>query len=154
LLDEERAFARFEGGCILCATVEAELVEGSRVVIANDDVLVVSPFWAGTPYELLVIPREHTGHLQKASMPSTTATGLAIRDALRALAALQGDVAFNVVFHTAPHHHDGPFHWHAHVWPKLVTIAGFERGTGVLINIVPPEHAASDLRQRMPVGAG
>ena len=27
ILDEERAFARFEGGCILCATVEAELAD-------------------------------------------------------------------------------------------------------------------------------
>ena len=32
LLDEQRAFTRFEGGCILCATVEAELVDGKRVV--------------------------------------------------------------------------------------------------------------------------
>jgi UDPglucose--hexose-1-phosphate uridylyltransferase len=28
ILDEERAFARFDGGCILCTTVEAELVDG------------------------------------------------------------------------------------------------------------------------------
>jgi UDPglucose--hexose-1-phosphate uridylyltransferase len=33
-----------------------------------------------------------------------------------------------------------------HLWPKLVTTAGFERGTGVLINIVPPEDAALALR--------
>jgi UDPglucose--hexose-1-phosphate uridylyltransferase len=33
------------------------------------------------------------------------------------------------------------------VFPKLVTTAGFERGTGVLINIVPPEHAAEKLRR-------
>ena len=39
-----------------------------------------------------------------------------------------------------------PFHWHAHLWPKLVTVAGFERGTGVMINIAPPEEAAQELR--------
>jgi UDPglucose--hexose-1-phosphate uridylyltransferase len=32
------------------------------------------------------------------------------------------------------------------VWPKLTTQAGFELGTGVLINIVPPEQAAEELR--------
>ena len=37
-------------------------------------------------------------------------------------------------------------------WPKLVTVAGFERGTGVLINITPPELAASELRRVEPVG--
>jgi UDPglucose--hexose-1-phosphate uridylyltransferase len=33
-----------------------------------------------------------------------------------------------------------------HIWPNLVTQAGFERGTGVMINIVPPESAAATLR--------
>jgi UDPglucose--hexose-1-phosphate uridylyltransferase len=60
---------------------------------------------------------------------------------------LLGDVSYNLVFHTAPHRHNGPFHWHAHIWPKLVSIAGFERGTGVLINIVPPEFSAQELRK-------
>jgi len=32
-----------------------------------------------------------------------------------------------------------------HVWPKLVTVAGFEQGTGVSINITPPEYAAQEL---------
>jgi UDPglucose--hexose-1-phosphate uridylyltransferase len=32
------------------------------------------------------------------------------------------------------------------VWPNLVTQAGFERGTGVMINIVPPEQACDALR--------
>jgi UDPglucose--hexose-1-phosphate uridylyltransferase len=33
-----------------------------------------------------------------------------------------------------------------HVIPKVTTRAGFELGTGVLINIVAPERAASELR--------
>jgi UDPglucose--hexose-1-phosphate uridylyltransferase len=57
-----------------------------------------------------------------------------------------GDVAYNVVFHTAPHHqNDEHFHWHAHVIPRVTSIAGFEQGTGVLINIVSPELAAQQL---------
>ena len=34
--------------------------------------------------------------------------------------------------------------------PKVTTRAGFERGTGVLINIVPPEQAAADLNSVAP----
>ena len=49
VLDEERAFARFAGGCLLCTTVEAELATGERIVIANDDVAVIAPYWSGTP---------------------------------------------------------------------------------------------------------
>ena len=72
---------------------------------------------------------------------------LAVRDSLRALRSFHGDVAYNLVFHTAPHHYSGAYHWHIHLFPKLVTTAGFERGTGVMINIVPPEQAAEQLRR-------
>ena len=146
VLDEERAFARFAGGCVLCTTVEAELANGERVVAADDDVVVLCPYWSGSPFELLIVPRRHELHLQDADDDAITAVGRALRDATAFLNAALGDVAFNVGFHTAPHHHTGEYHWHVHLWPNLVTQAGFERGTGVLINIVPPEQAADVLR--------
>jgi UDPglucose--hexose-1-phosphate uridylyltransferase len=147
ILDEERAFTRFAGGCLLCTTIEAELAADHRVLFANDDVAVVCPYWSGAPYELLIVPRHHEPHLQDAPETSLAAVGLAIRDALGQLNAALGDVAYNLGFHTAPHqHHAGQYHWHVHVWPNLVTQAGFERGTGVMINIVPPEHACDALR--------
>ena len=59
IIDEERAFARFAGGCLLCTTVEAEIAADDRVVIATNDVAVITPFWSGVPYEMLIIPRHH-----------------------------------------------------------------------------------------------
>ncbi len=146
VLDEERAFARFAGGCLLCTTVEAEMATGDRIVFANDDVAVICPYWSGSPYELLIVPLRHELHLQDADDDSLEATGRALRDATAFLNKAIGDVAYNVGFHTAPHSHTGEYHWHIHIWPNLVTQAGFERGTGVLINIVAPEHAAETLR--------
>jgi UDPglucose--hexose-1-phosphate uridylyltransferase len=145
VLDEERAFARFAGGCVLCTTVEAELAADERVVFADDDVVALCPYWSGAPYELLIVPRRHDQHLQDADDDTLAAMGRALRDATAHLNAALGDVAYNVGFHTAPHQHTGEYHWHVHVWPNLVTQAGFERGTGVLINIVPPEDAAATL---------
>ena len=147
ILEEQRAFSRFEGGCILCATIEAELADGKRILFANDDVVCVSPFWAGVPYELLIIPRSHDLHLTDSSDETLKAMGVAVRDSLVTLRGIHGDVSYNLVFHTAPHHYDGAYHWHIHLFPKLVTTAGFERGTGVMINIVPPELAAEHLRK-------
>jgi UDPglucose--hexose-1-phosphate uridylyltransferase len=150
IVDEERAFALFHGGCILCATAEVEHVVGTRVLFADDEVMVISPFWAGTPYELLVFPRRHDVHIQDSDEATLVRVGQRIRDTVAALTRLHGDVAYNLAFHTAPHHHDGLFHWHVHLWPKLVTVAGFETGTGVLINIVSPEDAAESLRAVVP----
>jgi UDPglucose--hexose-1-phosphate uridylyltransferase len=118
-------------------------------VLSSDRVLTVAPFWSGTPFELLVIPLAHHGHLETASDEDIAAVGTALRDALALARATLGDIAYNVVLHSAPYRHDGLFHWHAHVWPKLVSIAGFERGTGVLINITPPELAAEELRRAL-----
>jgi UDPglucose--hexose-1-phosphate uridylyltransferase len=147
ILDEERAFARFEGGCILCTTIEAEVNEETRIVYADEHCVVVCPFWSGQPYELLVMPRNHDGHLRNATDADLRSTGIAIRNVLAGLEKLLGEVAYNLVFHTAPHQHQGThYHWHAHIWPKLTTVAGFERGTGVMINITPPEYAARQLR--------
>lgn len=147
MLDEERAFARFAGGCVVCTTVEAEESAGERVVFANPDVVCVAPFWSGAPYELLLMPRRHESHLQRSDDESRAAMGRGIRDAVRHLNSALGDVAFNLGVHSAPHEHSGEYHWHVHLWPNLVTQAGFERGTGVMINVVPPEEAAVSLRR-------
>ena len=146
VLEEQRGFNRFEGGCILCTTIEAELVDSKRIVFANDDVVCLCPFWSGSPYELMIIPRSHDLHLTDSNDQTLAAVGIAIRDAIRHLRQAVVDVSYNLVFRTAPHNYSGAFHWHVNIWPKLVTTAGFERGTGVLINIVPPETAAQRLR--------
>ncbi len=145
ILEEERAFERFKGGCIVCTTVEAE-ADSERFVLDNEHAVAVCPFWSSSPFELLIMPKAHHQHLTDASDEALTAVGIAIRDSLAHLVKTLGDIAFNLVFHTAPSHHEGMYHWHVHLWPKLTTAAGFERGTGVMINIVSPETAAAELR--------
>ena len=43
ILDEERAFARFAGGCVICTTIDAEELSGDRVVFVDSDVVCVAP---------------------------------------------------------------------------------------------------------------
>lgn len=146
VLDEERAFARFAGGSLLGTTIAAELASSERIVIHNDDVVVMCPWASGVPYEMIIVPQEQHGHLPDASDRSLEAMGVALRDAIAHLNKALGDVSFNLGVHTAPHQHTGDYHWHLHIWPQITTQAGFERGTGVMINIVSPEEAAATLR--------
>ncbi|MEO5680228.1 MAG: HIT domain-containing protein [Acidimicrobiales bacterium] len=143
---EQAAFARFTGNCLLCATLAAEESAGNRVVYADDEVIVVCPYWSGSPFEMLVLPRNHEAHLAQASADDLAAVGRALQRGLAALRAALGDIAYNVIFHSAPHRAAGDFHWHAHVLPKVTTFTGFELGTGIVINVVAPEVAASSLR--------
>ena len=145
LLEELAGFRRFKGTCLLCATIEAERDAGHRTITVDDAVAVIAPWWSGAPFELLVIPTHHEGHLHHADPASLVAVGKAIRDALNRMRSLLGDVSYNVVFHTLPHRSGDPFHWHAHITPRVYSHGGFEQGTGVPINIVAPEDAAAFL---------
>ena len=145
LAEEQARFARFTARCLLCTTIEAEESVGHRIVFQDDHVVVISPYWASVPYEMLVLPRHHTPHLHTAADVDVESVGRAIGIALRALVSTIGDAAYNLVFHSAPFKMGEPFHWHVHIVPKATTRAGFEMGTGVAINIVPPEAAAIEL---------
>lgn len=154
ITDEQAGFARFEGRCLVCTVAEAEEGAGHRVVAGDDDVLVICPFWSGSPFEMLVVPRAHQPHLHAAEPAHLAAVGRATRDALTLLRRSVGDVPYNLVFHSAPYRAVGSYHWHVHLLPKLTTPAGFELGTGVPVNVVAPEVAASELRSAASVVEG
>ncbi|HSL60058.1 MAG TPA: HIT domain-containing protein, partial [Acidimicrobiales bacterium] len=121
--DEVHALAD-TGPCLICRIVESEEDVGVRIVAADEHAVVISPFWAGAPYEMLVIPRHHVGSLALGDEAGRASVGRLLRDALGRLRMVLGDVAYNLVFHTEPHHHEGTFHWHVHVLPRTTTIAG------------------------------
>jgi UDPglucose--hexose-1-phosphate uridylyltransferase len=151
--DELAGFARFQGNCLLCAVIEAEEQTGHRVVYADDRVAVLCPFWSGTPYEMLILPHDHQPHLYEAEDKDLAAIGNSVQLALSALRGRLGDVAYNLMFHSAPYRLKADFHWHVHLVPKISTRGGFEMGSGVLINVVPPERAAEGLRAEVGASA-
>jgi UDPglucose--hexose-1-phosphate uridylyltransferase len=153
LVEEQAGFARFAGRCLLCTAADAEENVGHRVVYADERVLVICPFWSGSPYEMMIIPRTHCPHLHHSPPGDLKAVGKALRESLGSLRDVVGDVSYNLVFHSAPYRAPEPYHWHVHVVPKLSTVAGFELGTGVLINIKNPEQAAEELKVRVPVSS-
>ncbi len=71
---------------------------------------------------------------------------LVLRDATRRLASVLADPPYNVVVYDAPTAGDDPYHWWVRIVPRLEVPAGFELGTGVLIEPVDPAHAAALLR--------
>ena len=70
-------------------------------------VLVVCPFWSGSPYEMLVLPAP-TRCTSRTPHRRRRGGGPGDPRRLPLLRSKVGDAAYNLVFHTAPHHHDGP----------------------------------------------
>lgn len=74
-----------------------------------------------------------------------------LRRALARLATTLGPFAHNVIIHTdLPDVPSGSGRWFVEVVPRLGVHAGFELGTGILVNPMPPESAASALRASDP----
>jgi UDPglucose--hexose-1-phosphate uridylyltransferase len=145
LEDELTAFRAFETGSLLAVAITEEERLGQRVVAARERVVALCPYWSGQPYELLVVPREPVAHLDRAAPADLAAVGHLLRDVLVGLRRVLGDIAYNLVAHSAPHRSSAVFHWHVHVLPHVATAVGFEQGTGVRINVVPPEVATVQL---------
>lgn len=143
---EMAGFSRFQGNCLLCAYSDAEEEASHRVIYTDDQVVALAPFWSGSPYEMLVIPRQHGPHLFRAGLEELVGVGRSIALSLSALRSRLGNVPYNIMFHSAPYRLSGDYHWHVHIVPKVTTPGGFELGSGVAINVVPPELAAAELR--------
>jgi UDPglucose--hexose-1-phosphate uridylyltransferase len=154
-LEGARRYAEREGGCVFCRVVADERAAGARVVFENDAFIVLCPYAGRTPFETWIVPTRHTrafGDLDPAREKGAFAQALQMT--LRALAQGLNDPPFNFFIHSAPLHSppDEPYHWHLELIPKLSIAAGFELGTGVWINVVKPEDAATFLRERIRTG--
>jgi UDPglucose--hexose-1-phosphate uridylyltransferase len=142
--ERERAGAyaeRTAGAGLLADVLVEEVRRKSRLVAIDDEAVLICPWASRSPFELRVIPRR-----ENASFEKDGGGAAMIATAMRVLAARFGSPPeLNLWVRTAPHGTEH-FHWHVDIAPRLTIRAGFELGTGVDINIYPPEQAASDLR--------
>jgi UDPglucose--hexose-1-phosphate uridylyltransferase len=142
--ERERAGAygeRTAGGGLLSDVLVEEVRRRERLVAIDDEAALICPWASRSPYELRVVPRREAARFEQ-----DVAGAAMLRTAMRLLAELfDGPPELNLWVATAPRDADR-FHWHVDIAPRLSVKAGFELGTGVDINVYPPERAAADLR--------
>jgi len=113
-----------------------------------------APAWctpgASEPFEVLVAHRSTRARFDEATDAEIEVVARSTRDVLGRLAGLLGDPPYNLVIHTAPPAARPGYHWYVRITPRLTVTAGFERGTGLFVNVVPPEQAATALRDAPP----
>ena len=133
---------RTQGRNLLADVLQEEVRLRERVVAIDSEAVVICPFASRMPFEMMLIPRAPRGRF-----PDEGPLGAKLlHDALSRLqAALGGLPPLNMWIRTAPSG-AGEFCWHLDVVPRLAQLAGLEMGTGVSLNIVPPETAAATLR--------
>ena len=145
--ERERAMAYHErtmGSHLLGDVATEEVRRRERLVAVDDETLLVCPWASRSPFELRVIPRRPQPRFEDDEGGAAM-----IATALRALGGALGAVPqLNLWVRTAPRGTE-EFCWHIDIVPRLTIRAGFELGTGVDINVYPPERAAADLREAL-----
>ena len=135
---------RTMGGNLLADYLQEEVRRRERIVAIDDDAVCLAPYGSRLPYQLMIVPRA-----ARANFHDDGPTGAALlHDALLRLRRRFGtSPPLNLWVRTAP---SGADHWcwRIDVVPRLTHLAGLELGTGVHLNIVPPERAAGELREQ------
>ena len=155
----QRAWLDEHGRPLLVEYAELESERAERVVVENDDWVVVVPFWAVWPFETLLLPRAPVQRLP--DLPGAARDSLA--QVLNAL-LVRYDNLFGISFpysmgwHGAPGGTAGAHaeHWqlHAHFYPPLLrsaTVRKFMVGYEMLADAqrdLSVEQAADRLRQQ------
>ncbi len=130
------------GGNLLADLVQEEVRNRDRIVAIDSESVLMAPYGAGVPYQLMIAPR-----VPRTRFADDGPTGAAmIRDALRRLAAKLGSSPpLNLWVRTAPKGAEH-FCWRIDILPRLTHLAGLELGAGLHLNIVAPERVAAELR--------
>lgn len=150
LVLEREGRAEAAGGDLLALDLAGARHAGTVVEDADATPVWVPP--AGPwPWGLRIAPPEPAARFDEASDGSVAAVARALRRNLARLASALGPHAHNLVVHSgAPDVSSGMVPWFVEVVPRLGVHAGFELGTGILVNPVPPEAAAETLRASEP----
>lgn len=127
--------------CPYC-TIAGREAGSERLVFRLGEWVCIAPFCSQTPYEMWIVPFRHISNILEMSASMRVELGRALREALRRLSALLNDPPYNYMLFQM----GSGYHLNIRIQPALTRIAGFEKNTGIHINPVPPEQAASELR--------
>ena len=135
--------------CAFCDIVQHEQKTGERLINANDHLVCVAPYAAKGPFETMIVPKRHDGSFANMTREEVKAFAALLKDLAVRLDTCLHDPPYNYTFHTAPirEGNNPHLHWHLNLTPRLTIAAGFELGTGIYINVTPPEEAARYLRE-------
>jgi UDPglucose--hexose-1-phosphate uridylyltransferase len=132
------------GQQLLDDLVAEEVRRRERLVALDDDAVLIAPYAATLPYQLMLIPRR-----PRRRFEDDGPTGAALlHDALTRLARRFDGASppLNLWLRTAPRGAD-QFCWRIDIVPRIGGIAGLELGSGLHLNSVTPEQSAAELRE-------
>jgi UDPglucose--hexose-1-phosphate uridylyltransferase len=152
----QRHYMSQHGSVLLLDYLQAEIEDGSRIVVENEEWVALVPFWAVWPFELLLLPRAHVTALPALNDTQRQMLALILKQLLTRYDNLfEASFPYSMGWHGQPTE-DGEYsHWqlHAHFYPPLLrsaTVKKFMVGYELLAMAqrdITAEQAAARLRE-------
>lgn len=142
--EESLAYSKYQiehASCPFCDIIKQE-TDKPRVIWEDEHFFVLAPFASQSPYGAWFMPKRHFREISEMTGSEKKSLAEALKVVLAKLDDI--DLAYNFFFHNAVNKDD--YHMHIELAPRPNIWAGFELGTGVIINPIPPEYAAKFYR--------
>jgi UDPglucose--hexose-1-phosphate uridylyltransferase len=152
---QQRAHFAQRGQPLLIEVAEREAAAAERMVVQTEHWLAVVPYWAGWPFETLLLPRFAVRHLPDLTVAQRTDLALALKQLTSRYDNLfRCSFPYSMGWHGAPFDDRDATPWqlHAHFYPPLLrsaTVRKFMVGFEMLAEAqrdLTPEQAAAQLR--------
>jgi UDPglucose--hexose-1-phosphate uridylyltransferase len=151
--------------CLHCDIIKQEVHQETRVVDQNADFIALCPFASRAPYEVWILPLDHSSSFEKDLREAQRVRSLApfLKKCLQRVEDISPEL--HMVLHTEPNVDarawpqgwwgtiEEDFHWHIEITPDIEGQRRVLGSEGFYFNPIPAEEAALVLRALGP-GAG
>lgn len=142
--------------CLFCDIIFQEQTDKSRIISENEHFIALSPFASRSPFSTWILPKFHSAFFEW----STELEDLAAiyHDTLVKIGTVLNNPNYVMVLNTGPNMITGQdrdywktlekdYHWYIEITPRLRSYSSFETGSGIQVNVVPPEKATKILNE-------
>jgi UDPglucose--hexose-1-phosphate uridylyltransferase len=158
--EKMRSHMLHTGTCLICEYLKLEMRIKERIVIENDEFVVLVPFWAVWPFETMILPKAHLSSIPDLSRSQVSALADVIKQlTIRYDNLFETEFPYSMGIHQKPT--DGQaheeWHFHFHYYPPLLrgaTVSKFMVGYELLAmpqRDITAESAAQSLRDLSPI---
>lgn len=126
----QRRWHADHGTPLLLDYAQLEHDRRDRVVVEEEEWIVVVPWWAAWPFETLVLPRRHVPRLTPLTQAQRLSLARSLQSLLRRYDGLFGvPFPYSMGWHGAPGASGDDDHWqvHAHFYPPLLRSASVRK---------------------------
>jgi UDPglucose--hexose-1-phosphate uridylyltransferase len=134
-----QAYAETHGACAYCDVLDWERRQKVRIIYEDKAVTAITPYASAYGFEVWILPKRHIGTLSSLRPSERVSFATILKKVAAKLDSTH--LSFNFFVAESLAHYD--HHLVIKIEPRQSTWAGFELSSGIIINQISPEFAAS-----------